>query len=267
MGEDAGLSTPRGVAALSICISPVESEGSEQPVRTTVRDPLGKDYRSEAAEHGEQFAQAKIRRQISHDIRHELSTIMMLADVLSGDPQMSEQARGRAQQILGETRWLHQLLQAYDQGLAGGDSSDMAQVEPIRLDAVAAEVVAPIQLSTRTRVIVRERQAWARVDKLGLWRALRNLVVNAVRAAGPDGAVEIRIEVLAGWAVIEVEDDGPGFDSEQPRTSSLGLGIVQQLVSAWGGELEINRGNLGGCCVRLLLPNAGDGQRSTGAGA
>ena len=37
---------------------------------------------------------------------------------------------------------------------------------------------------------------------------------------------------------------------------SLGLGIVQDLAAAWGGELEIRRGVLGGCCVQLRLPSA-----------
>jgi signal transduction histidine kinase len=191
---------------------------------------------------------------------------MLLADVLCDDPGMSDQARRRAQQILGETRWLHQLLQAYDQGLAGSGESDKSEVVPILLAPVVAEVVTPIRLSTRTQVVLQEGQAWARVDKLGLWRAVRNVVVNAVRAAGPSGAVEVRIGLQAGWAVVEVDDDGPGFDSAQSRPSSLGLGIVQQLVSDWGGELEIHRGKLGGCCVRMLLPNAGDGQLPSDVG-
>jgi signal transduction histidine kinase len=238
---------------------------SEAP--TAQAHEAGKIHRRTVAERGEQPVQARVRSQISHDIRHELGTIMLLADVLCDDPGMSDQARRRAQQILGETRWLHQLLQAYDQGVAGADESDKSEVVPIRLDPVVAEVVTPIRLSTRTRVVLREGQAWARVDKLGLWRAVRNVVVNAVRAAGPNGTVEVRIDIQAGWAVVEVDDDGPGFDSAQPRPSSLGLGIVQQLVSDWGGELEIRRGMLGGCCVRLLLPNASDGQLPSDVGA
>jgi signal transduction histidine kinase len=199
---------------------------------------------------------AKARRQLNHDVKHELSTIMLLAAILTDADDIGEASRRRARQILGETRWLHQLLQAYDDDLALSDVGILTRSNPIRLDAVAHDVVPPIQLSALTRVSLHATEAWARIDKLAFWRVLRNVVINAVRAAGPEGAVAVRVDTYHSWAVVEVDDDGPGFESEKPPPTSLGLGIVQELMSAWGGELEICRGNLGGCRVRLALPLA-----------
>jgi signal transduction histidine kinase len=55
--------------------------------------------------------------------------------------------------------------------------------------------------------------------------------------------------------VVQVDDDGPGFGAGSPGTAALGLGIVQDLVSATGGELDIHPGAMGGCCVHLRLPS------------
>jgi signal transduction histidine kinase len=195
----------------------------------------------------------RLRRQLSHDIHHELSTIMLLASMLSTAPDVGADSRNRARQILGETRWLDQLHRAYDNSL-GADGTTAPMAEPVRLDLLGAEVVGAMQLSTFVQISFTGTPVWARVDRLAFWRALRNLVGNAVRAAGPEGEVETRVEAEDGWAVVHVDDNGPGFGAVPPGTASLGLGIVQDLAAAWGGELEIRRGVLGGCGVTLRLP-------------
>jgi signal transduction histidine kinase len=192
------------------------------------------------------------QRQISHDIRHELGTIMLLASLLSGAPDVGPESRGRARQILGEARWLDELHRAYEDAAPDGDGWGVPR-QPIRVDAVAAEVVAAMRLSTLTRIDYTAPETWAQADRLSCWRALRNLIGNAVRAAGPDGHVDVRVLAEDGWAVIQVDDDGPGFGAVAPGLGSLGLGIVQDMVAGCGGELEIRRGELGGCCVRLRL--------------
>jgi signal transduction histidine kinase len=197
----------------------------------------------------------QLRHQIEHDIRHQLSTVMLLAALLNTGDDVGPESRTWADQILGETRWLHQLMTALDDCLAERETAaPPMHGEPIRLDALATEVVAAVQLSTFTRIVLDVQEAWAHVDRLAFWRALRNLVDNAVRAAGPRGMVRVRISRADGWAVTQIDDNGPGFGAGPPGMASLGLGIVQNLVAANGGDLGIRRGALGGCCVRLQLP-------------
>jgi signal transduction histidine kinase len=200
--------------------------------------------------------QDRLRRQISHDIHHELSTIMMLASLLGTAGDVGPDSRERARQLLGETRWLHQLHHAYEESIVSVDSAVRAAAEPVRIDQLAGEVVAAMQLSTLTRIGFETQEAWAHVDRLAFWRGLRNVVGNAVRAAGVDGRVEVRITTEDGWAVAEVDDNGPGFGAVPAGRASLGLGIVQDLAFKWGGELQIRRGVLGGCCVQLRLPSS-----------
>ncbi|HEU5085103.1 MAG TPA: ATP-binding protein [Acidimicrobiales bacterium] len=102
---------------------------------------------------------------------------------------------------------------------------------------------------------------------------LTNLVGNAVRFARTTVRVGIRIEGDA--VVVEVDDDGPGFDpavldraldrfsrSGTSRTRSgggagLGLAIVAAIVDSLDGQIELeNDGLLGGATVTVHLPRA-----------
>jgi signal transduction histidine kinase len=202
------------------------------------------------------------QRQLSHDIHHELGTILMLASLLSSATDVGPDSKVRARQMLDEIRWLDQLQRAYEEMVA--EPADPVPPSPpprIRLDAIAAEVVATMRLATLTRITLIATEAWAHTDRLAYWRALRNIVGNAVRAAGDGGHVEVRVTAADGWAVVQIDDDGPGLGAVPPGRSSLGLGIAENLAAACGGRLEIGRGVPGGCRVRLSLPTVTDGNR------
>jgi signal transduction histidine kinase len=194
------------------------------------------------------------RRRLRHDIRHELGTIIMLASAVAVADDIGAESRRRVEQLLGETRWLDHLLRRLDED--SGEYGDHRPPAPerIQVDLLAGEIVAGLRLATRHQVGFRATAAWAHMDALALWRALRNVLDNACRAA--HGHVDLRISVDQGWIVIQVDDDGPGFGAGSGGLGSLGLGIVHELVSRYGGSLEIRRCEMGGARVRLLLPAA-----------
>jgi two-component system sensor histidine kinase PhoQ len=69
---------------------------------------------------------------------------------------------------------------------------------------------------------------------------------------------------------VKVEDDGPGIAAEQwplvlqrgvrgderVEGHGLGLAIVLELLSAYGGNMEIGPSELGGAAVELTIPPA-----------
>jgi len=192
------------------------------------------------------------RRRLRHDIRHELGTIVMLASAVSVADDVGPASRERIDQLLGETRWLDHLLRRLDEDVDGPPPppGDLVQV-----DELAYEVVSGLRLATKHQVTLAAQTAWAHMDELALWRAIRNVLDNACRAAR--SRVDLSVRVEQGWITVQVDDDGPGFGGgSSSGLGSLGLGIVHDLISEHGGNLEIRHCEMGGARVRLLLPAA-----------
>jgi signal transduction histidine kinase len=110
-------------------------------------------------------------------------------------------------------------------------------------------------------------------DPSQLTGILGNLVDNAVRAAGPTGAVEVRVDRLEEWACIDVIDSGPGVpETERERIferlvrlevdrshpaggSGLGLAIARGYARAHGGDVRCLEPPSGaGALFRFALP-------------
>jgi signal transduction histidine kinase len=113
-------------------------------------------------------------------------------------------------------------------------------------------------------------------DPARLHQVLANLLAN-VRSHTPDGTTATtRLRAEAGWAVLQVVDDGPGIpaalrphvferfargDASRSRTAGstgLGLAIVHAVVAAHGGTVEV-AGEPGRTAFTVRLPHASEG--------
>lgn len=95
-----------------------------------------------------------------------------------------------------------------------------------------------------------------------------NLVLNAAHAAGNGGIIEVRVHAEAGYAVIEVHDNGPGVPAERraglftslattkPDGNGLGLFSVKACANGLGGQVDLSDSPLGGALFRIRLPLA-----------
>ncbi|WP_312467932.1 sensor histidine kinase [Stutzerimonas nitrititolerans] len=107
------------------------------------------------------------------------------------------------------------------------------------------------------------RLPWDREDMLEL---LGNLLDNACKWANSE--VVLSIERSAAGYRLRVDDDGPGIPpaerapvldrgtrlDERAEGHGLGLGIVRDILSAWGGTLSLQDSPLGGLQVQIELP-------------
>ncbi|MDB5932361.1 MAG: periplasmic sensor signal transduction histidine kinase [Polaromonas sp.] len=108
-------------------------------------------------------------------------------------------------------------------------------------------------------------------EQLLLREALSNLIDNALHYAGRGASVTVRALRLAGEAVLEVEDNGPGLASEAdlpqvferfwraselPGGCGLGLSIVAEIALRHGGSAVALAVRPHGLCVRISLPLA-----------
>ena len=112
------------------------------------------------------------------------------------------------------------------------------------------------------------RELAVRMEEGDLLELAGNLMENAAKWAKS----EVRVHAAArdGHVILTVEDDGPGVPVEHRRRilergvrldesmpgSGLGLAIVQEIVKAYGGQLQLANGTSGGLAVRVRLPGA-----------
>ena len=88
-----------------------------------------------------------------------------------------------------------------------------------------------------------------------VFRVAQEALQNAVRHADA-GRIEVRLANGDGRLVLEVSDDGAGFDPVAPgvRSRRLGLTSMEERAAALGGSLAIESAVGGGTRVRLEVP-------------
>lgn len=114
-------------------------------------------------------------------------------------------------------------------------------------------------------------------DADGLLSILGNLLSNAIRYTPAGGQVAVRCGVSGSWARVDVRDTGIGMTPEmqeriyerfyrspearrlEPQGLGLGLNLVQKLVRAHGGRIELKSEPGRGSTFRLYLPLATEG--------
>lgn len=107
-----------------------------------------------------------------------------------------------------------------------------------------------------------------------LTQALRNLLANARRAAGPEGTVTICLSETHEQVKFVVQDDGPGLPPELGErifdpfvsgagSSGLGLSVSRQIALMHGGTLTGGNHKGGGAEFVLIIPGAALGDDDT----
>lgn len=128
------------------------------------------------------------------------------------------------------------------------------QIEQIRFeDRLRVEMhIAPETLS-------------ARVPNLVLQPLVENAIRHGVARRAAAGLVEIRADRVNGYLRVQVRDDGPGFVTQQPDGSGVGLSnTIARLERMYGPQHRITFANAehGGAVVTLDLPFETHGEDS-----
>jgi len=108
-------------------------------------------------------------------------------------------------------------------------------------------------------------------DAALLHRMVANLFDNELKHLPDSSEVTISLSAAAGWALLVLQDDGPGFASEigedlfkpgvkrQDSTGfGLGLAFVEAVVGAHGGKVSALNRQEGGAQLTIALPLAVD---------
>lgn len=97
-----------------------------------------------------------------------------------------------------------------------------------------------------------------------------NLLLNAGKATGGNGRIEVHLYEKEDNTVIEVHDNGPGIPEEkrelifQPNYTSyvdgrgLGLLSVKMYVESMNGKIDVTESHLGGACFQISIQKKGN---------
>jgi len=212
------------------------------------------------------LAQDQLVADAAHELRTPLTALRADVETL-GNPQSALSVEDRQQLAAALDREIDEISQLITSivDLARG-ARPVEQSEPLRLDDLAADVVARARSRRPEAVIELDTEASPSVgDPVRLERALGNLVENALL----HGSFPVTVTVRP--ALITVDDAGRGIplaDREamferfrrgvgvQDRPGSgLGLAIVRQDIAAHGGSVEIGEAPAGGCRITIHLPH------------
>lgn len=277
------------VAHLHACLDARSGEGTcpeeEAEIRRTRRRLAELTTRLwKASVETELSAYRRLLRDISHDIRSPLNSILFLADGLYSEQSGSLNKRQRRQMGVVYSAAASLLNLVNDlldfARTAEGDVGEVAEV-PFSAAGVVADVRRLVRPIAEHRGCALRMEVEARGPRVGdpqlLSRVLINLLSNAVEAAGENGEVVLRMGDEGGTLRVEVMDDGCGAPVERlrellrpPRDEPLtrmlhgqihGLGLVicGRMVRATGGDIDVDEGESGGrtrFVVELPFPPA-----------
>ncbi len=210
---------------------------------------------------------AQQQRDFIADAAHELRTPLAVIQA------SASHTLSRDREVDAYRESLLEIRQATERASAGvGELLELARLEsgqakprtaPLRLDLLIEEVASGVRVDD-TKVEARPTISVVADADYGL---LRQIIESLVRnAAARSDSVVLTATSHAGMAIIDVIDDGPGFDAEllphvfdrfrrgdSKGSSGLGMAIAKTVVEAHGGKISAQNRDEGGALVRVEL--------------
>lgn len=207
---------------------------------------------------------------LTHEIKAPLTAILGAAELVEGASASDIERRQLLNNIRSEALRLQDVAEKLLE-LASLEARDrVLSVEEFDLALLVDEVIESFEVAAqKLNVAIQFTNPPAvprsvRGERFLIWRALANLVQNALEFAPAGSTVEISLRDSS----VHVEDRGPGipeyalrkvtqrfFSLERPRTgrksSGLGLSFVDEVMKAHRGRFEISAREGGGTTAML----------------
>lgn len=220
-----------------------------------------------------QAAWGEVARRLAHEIKNPLTPIQLSAERLQ-HKLSSKLLDADADLLLRATNTIVKQVGAMKNMV--GDFANYARgpvlkLVPLNLHNLLEEVLALYEANTVNIFLeLGAQRANIQGDATRLRQVLHNLLQNAQDALidKPNPAIHIRTANESGKIVLQVQDNGAGFEGKvlaqafepymttKAKGTGLGLAIVKKIVEEHNGSISIENEPGGGATVSIRLPIA-----------
>jgi two-component system, OmpR family, sensor histidine kinase CpxA len=223
-------------------------------------------------------AQRLLLRDVSHELRSPLSRLSVALDLAREDA--APESGMHLMRIEREAERLNQLIGQLLTLSSMEARENTSTFKPLSLNRLCEELLPDAEYEAQQRsctvVLKQNCECTIRGDWELLYRAIENVVRNAIRYTNPGTQVTIQIAEISmetkRVAQIEVNDHGPGIpDAElahifrpfyrldQARSSvtggfGVGLAITERAVRLHGGGVRADNRQGGGTSIQMIFP-------------
>jgi two-component system sensor histidine kinase FlrB len=204
---------------------------------------------------------------LAHQIRTPLSAAMIYGEHLQNEDLPPEKREKFANKMMQRLHHLeHQIRDMLIFARGEAPLNDDVPLSQLLHDWKEALEIPLQQNNASCEFKINKVDVHIHCNRDALIGALMNLVNNALEACGQQAKLQVRINVTALYQVeIEIEDNGPGFDSDKDEEilqpffttksngTGLGLAVVQAIARAHYGEFTISSSGHG-AIARFKLP-------------
>lgn len=218
----------------------------------------------------------------SHELRTPLTVIKGYVELLQKNPDAGAEQTARAyERMLAESNrmdaLIRDLLLLAELGETKTDTKIMSELSVIDLSAVVGTAVDDLRILQPSRPVVVSIEPG--IDILGardlILQVLANLTSNIRRHTLATDSLRVSLRAEDGlFAVLTFDDGGRGlpeqfyeagishfqrFDNSRSRESGgsgLGMSILAAIVRKHGGEIKLEKSDLGGLRTEIRLPLA-----------
>jgi len=221
----------------------------------------------------EQLARAKhlsnlgeMTASISHEIRNPLGIIKSSAELLRKKLQKIDPSNPMPGIIVEEASRLNDIITDF----LSFARPPQPTLRPGHLRPLIKKALQHLANEIENRQIVISTQfdeglSAVMIDNDMIYRALLNLLLNAMQAIESKGRIDIAVTLQEDQVKLILQDSGPGIDesildkiwdpffTKKEKGTGLGLGIVKQILDAHNGQISIQNAPTVGARVEILL--------------
>lgn len=215
---------------------------------------------------------------VSHELKTPLATIKLICDSIVSTPNpdkemLKEFLEDLSNEVDRLTRIVERLL-----ALTKLDSKNTPKLVGVDMAAMIHAIIRNLTPKANEKDIVvysdftPEIEEEVMLDYDKIWEAIYNIIDNAIKYSPQSGFVKVSLEKEENFAVVRVEDNGPGIpeaekehiferfyrldDSRARDTGGTGLGlaIAKEAVLMHGGTIRVTSEGEMGSIFSIYLP-------------